>query len=175
LSKYPQAKDFLNKIYVILVCHLQLRTPQHLSPIKDKCISINMPTRPGAQKHHSSSNILRLSEPPIRTDLTQLLYSATLLHKRVRHLGGEEAWRDAVNENVARPEFDGKVPCEVQDGGFAGRIGVGSVFTEQADCYACYGAGDYYARGCGEGCVLFEKGSEPVSIISVFSLNLSWT
>ena len=66
-----------------------------------------MPRRPTRQKDHHARYIFRGAQPLIRHLRRHLFLPAKLLHQPARHLAREKARRDAVDEDVARPQLDG--------------------------------------------------------------------
>ena len=115
------------KILIYTLQSLQPRPGQNLPPIQHNRIPINMPRSPRTQKHHHPRNILRPPQTFIRITPRQLILSARQPNKAGRHLGGEEARGNAIDEDIPRAEFDSQIAREVQYGGFGGAVGVGGV------------------------------------------------
>lgn len=74
-----------------------------------------MTGRPTRQVHDCTSNVLRLTQSPVRVQLRYLCLTTVQGHQPRSHLGRKETWSNTVAKDVSRPELDsqvaGKVNC----------------------------------------------------------------
>jgi len=117
----------------------------------------------GAQKDNHASNVLWLTETLVWVGLSQLVHATRHLHQSVCHLGGEEPWCNAVDENASRCELNSQVPCQMQRCRFGGTVAECSILSKGADPDSCDRGRDDNARGVFQRGLLLEEWSKPVS------------
>ena len=61
---------------------------------------------PTRQVHDCAGNVFRLTQSSVRILLRDFCLTALQGHQTRSHLGGEEAWRNAIAKDVSRTELD---------------------------------------------------------------------
>lgn len=158
------------RIYRTRYHFLQFRH-QDTAAIQNDMSTIHMPTRPRAEVHQRTRDVLRGTQSLVGVGLGQLLHATAQLHESVGHLGREEAGRDAVDEDALRSELDGQVASQVQGRGLGGGVGESRVRADGADADACDGGGDDDAGGILEGGLFAEEGGESENTTTLVSLS----
>ncbi len=113
--------------------HSQPSPRQHRPSIRGNHTPIQMGRGPTGQKDHQASKILRMTHPPIRRHLRQLVLPALQLHQPARHLTRVEPRRDRIAEDMPRSQLNRQALGEMDRGGFGRRVREGSVVAERAD------------------------------------------
>lgn len=68
---------------------------------------------PTRQVYDCAGNVFRPAQSSVGTLLRHLCFTTMQGHQSRGHLGGEEAWRNAVAKDVSRAELDSQIAGKV--------------------------------------------------------------
>lgn len=105
--------------YITLRADFPLQHPlaPHPPTINRYTCSVDMARGATGQEHHRACEIFRAAQAAVGIQLCHRFFAAVFRDEARGHLGGEEAWRDTVAEDVSWAEIDGEVAGEVDHGG----------------------------------------------------------
>lgn len=132
----------------------------HSTAINDERIAVHVGTGAARQVHDGTSDVLGAAEATGRVPLRMLVPPARQLEQASRHLGGEEAGTDGIDEHVARAQIDGKIAREVHGGRLARAIREGGLLAEGADAQPGHAGRDDDARRVLDGGAPLQQGRE---------------
>lgn len=138
----PPATSQLRRRRLHQLASLPQRTAVNL-----KNIPIDMRARPATQIHDGARDVLGPAQPAHRVLARDQVHAPAQLHQPRAHLGREEARRDAVDGDVARPQLERQVAPQVDGRRLAGAVPERGLPAQGADAHAGHRRRDDHPAG----------------------------